>query len=432
MSGFFYTNLRWHREQSSSIHELFMYGGFFYGKKGGNVMERNNGYFGQFGGAFVPEELKNVLKDVEEAFYKYIEDEEFLNELAYYQRQYIGRENPLYLAKRLSEQLGGAKIYLKREDLNHTGAHKINNAMGQVLLAKRMGKKRIIAETGAGQHGVATATVCALMGLECIIYMGSIDIKRQELNVFRMEMLGAKVVPVTTGTATLKDAVDEALADFVANAYDTFYLLGSAVGPHPYPTMVREFQSVIGKEARKQILEAEGKLPDYIVACVGGGSNAIGLFAPFVDDLSVKIVGVEPGGKGLDTNEHAASISKGSVGVIHGFKCYTLQDENGEPLPVHSIAAGLDYPGVGPEHSYYKESNRAEYIAITDDEAMQAFFLLSRTEGIIPAIESAHAVAYAVKLAKTLSKDQTIIVNLSGRGDKDVNQVKEMNLLDKN
>ncbi len=409
-----------------------MYGDFFYGKKGGNVMERNNGYFGQFGGAFVPEELKNVLKDVEEAFYKYIEDEEFLNELAYYQRQYIGRENPLYLAKRLSEQLGGAKIYLKREDLNHTGAHKINNAMGQVLLAKRMGKKRIIAETGAGQHGVATATVCALMGLECIIYMGAIDIKRQELNVFRMEMLGAKVVPVTTGTATLKDAVDEALADFVANAHDTFYLLGSAVGPHPYPTMVREFQSVIGKEARKQILEAEGKLPDYIVACVGGGSNAIGLFAPFVDDLSVKIVGVEPGGKGLDTNEHAASISKGSVGVIHGFKCYTLQDENGEPLPVHSIAAGLDYPGVGPEHSYYKESNRAEYIAVTDDEAMQAFFLLSRTEGIIPAIESAHAVAYAVKLAKTLSKDQTIIVNLSGRGDKDVNQVKEMNLLDNN
>ena len=395
-------------------------------------MERNNGYFGQFGGAFVPEELKNVLKDVEEAFYKYIEDEEFLNELAYYQRQYIGRENPLYLAKRLSEQLGGAKIYLKREDLNHTGAHKINNAMGQVLLAKRMGKKRIIAETGAGQHGVATATVCALMGLECIIYMGAIDIKRQELNVFRMEMLGAKVVPVTTGTATLKDAVDEALADFVTNAHDTFYLLGSAVGPHPYPTMVREFQSVIGKEARKQILEAEGKLPDYIVACVGGGSNAIGLFAPFVDDLSVKIVGVEPGGKGLDTNEHAASISKGSVGVIHGFKCYTLQDENGEPLPVHSIAAGLDYPGVGPEHSYYKESNRAEYIAVTDDEAMQAFFLLSRTEGIIPAIESAHAVAYAVKLAKTLSKDQTIIVNLSGRGDKDVNQVKEMNLLDNN
>jgi len=409
-----------------------MYGGFFLWKKGGNVMERNNGYFGQFGGAFVPEELKNVLKDVEEAFYKYLEDEEFLSELAYYQRQYIGRENPLYLAKRLSEQLGGAKIYLKREDLNHTGAHKINNAMGQVLLAKRMGKKRIIAETGAGQHGVATATVCALMGLECIIYMGAIDIKRQELNVFRMEMLGAKVVPVTTGTATLKDAVDEALADFVANAHDTFYLLGSAVGPHPYPTMVREFQSVIGKEARKQILEAEGKLPDYIVACVGGGSNAIGLFAPFVDDLSVKIVGVEPGGKGLDTNEHAASISKGSVGVIHGFKCYTLQDENGEPLPVHSIAAGLDYPGVGPEHSYYKESNRAEYIAITDDEAMQAFFLLSRTEGIIPAIESAHAVAYAVKLAKTLSKDQTIIVNLSGRGDKDVNQVKEMNLLDKN
>ncbi len=394
-------------------------------------MKKNNGYFGQFGGAFVPDELKNVLKEVEEAFYEYIEDEEFLNELSYYQRQYIGRENPLYFAKRLSEQLGGAKIYLKREDLNHTGAHKINNAMGQVLLAKRMGKKRIIAETGAGQHGVATATVCALMGMECIVYMGAVDIKRQELNVFRMEMLGAKVVPVTTGTATLKDAVDEALADFVANADTTFYLLGSAVGPHPYPTMVREFQSVIGREARKQIIETEGKLPDYIVACVGGGSNAIGLFAPFVEDLSVKIVGVEPGGKGLDTNEHAASISKGKVGIIHGFKCYTLQDENGEVLPVHSIAAGLDYPGVGPEHSYYKESNRADYVAVTDDEAMEAFFLLSRTEGIIPAIESAHAVAYAVKLAKTLSKDQTIIVNLSGRGDKDVNQVKEMNLLNK-
>ena len=389
-------------------------------------MKRSDGYFGEFGGAFVPEPLKKVLDEVAEKFYECMEDPEFLRELEYYQKQYIGRENPLYYAQRLSEETGGAKIFLKREDLNHTGAHKINNAIGQALLAKRMNKKRIVAETGAGQHGVATATVCALLGLDCVIYMGEKDTQRQELNVFRMEMLGAKVVPVTTGTATLKDAVDAALEDFVKNAEDTFYLLGSAVGPHPYPTMVREFQSIIGKEARKQIVEAEGRLPDYVIACIGGGSNAIGLFHPFVEDKEVKIIGVEPAGKGLDTTEHAASISKGTVGIIHGFKCYTLQDEQGEPLPVHSIAAGLDYPGVGPEHSYYKSIGRADYVAITDDEAMKAFFALSKLEGIIPAIESSHAVAYAMKLAKTLSQDQIIIVNLSGRGDKDVTQVKEM------
>lgn len=389
-------------------------------------MEKSNGYFGQFGGAFVPEPLKAVLKEVEDNFYRYIEDEDFLKELSYYLKQYVGRENPLYFAERLTEHAGGAKIYLKREDLNHTGAHKINNTIGQVLLAKRMGKKRIIAETGAGQHGVATATVSALFGMDCTIYMGEVDMKRQELNVFRMELLGAKVVPVKRGTATLKDAVDAALEDFVMNAENTFYLLGSAVGPHPYPTMVREFQSIIGKEARRQILSAEGRLPDYVVACVGGGSNAIGLFHPFFDDREVKIVGVEPAGKGLDTNDHAASLSKGTVGVIHGFKCYTMQDGKGEPLPVYSIAAGLDYPGVGPEHSYYKEIGRAEYAGITDDEALKAFFDLSRIEGIIPALESSHAVAYAMKLAKTLQKDKIIIANLSGRGDKDVYQVMEM------
>lgn len=389
-------------------------------------MEKKNGYFGQFGGAFVPEPLKNVLREVEENFNKYIQDEEFLKELNYYFKQYVGRENPLYFSEMLTTKVGGAKIYLKREDLNHTGAHKINNALGQALLAKRMGKKRIIAETGAGQHGVATATVCALFGMECIIYMGEVDIKRQELNVFRMELLGAKVIPVTSGTATLKDAVDVALEDFVKNADNTYYLLGSAVGPHPYPTMVREFQSIIGKEARAQILQAENRLPDYLVACVGGGSNAIGLFHPFVNDVSVKIIGVEPGGKGLETPDHAASLSKGTVGIIHGFKCYNLQDDAGEPLPVYSMAAGLDYPGVGPEHSYYKETGRAEYVSITDAEAMEAFNLLCKTEGIIPALESSHAIAHAIKLAKTLSKDKIIIVNLSGRGDKDVYQVKEM------
>ncbi|MBU3144923.1 tryptophan synthase subunit beta [Clostridium sp. CF012] len=389
-------------------------------------MEKSTGYFGQFGGAFVPEELQLVLKDVEEAFYKCIVDEDFLKELAYYQKQYIGRENPLYYAEKLSKKLDGAKIYLKREDLNHTGSHKINNAIGQALLAKKMGKKRIIAETGAGQHGVATATVCALFGMDCTIYMGEVDTKRQALNVFRMELLGAKVVTVKTGTATLKDAVDEALNDFVENAKDTYYLLGSAVGPHPYPTMVREFQSIIGIEARRQIINAEGKLPDYLVACVGGGSNAMGLFHPFFNDKDVIMIGVEPAGKGLDTDEHAASLTKGSVGIIHGFKCYNIQDENGEPLPVYSVAAGLDYPGVGPEHCYYKDTGRAEYVSVTDKESIIALLELSRIEGIIPAIESAHAIAYGIKLAASLSKDKVIIINLSGRGDKDVAHVKEM------
>ncbi len=389
-------------------------------------MINNGGYFGEFGGKFVPEQLIKPLTELEENFYKYIEDEEFLKELDFYFKEYIGRSNPLYFAERLTKEIGGAKIYLKREDLNHTGAHKINNAIGQILLAKKMGKKRVIAETGAGQHGVATATVCALLGLDCTIYMGEIDTKRQELNVFRMELLGAKVVPVKTGTRTLKDAVDEALKDYATNYADTFYLLGSAVGPHPYPTMVREFQSIIGREARAQILEKEGRLPDYLVACVGGGSNAIGLFHPFFNDKEVKIIGVEPAGKGLDTPDHAASISKGTIGIIHGFKCYTLQDENNEPLPVYSVAAGLDYPGVGPEHSYYHSIGRGQYVSVTDQEALDAFTKLSRTEGIIPAIESSHAVAYAIKLAKELTKDQIIIVNLSGRGDKDVEQVKNI------
>ena len=390
------------------------------------MVENNTGYFGQFGGCFVPEQLVAPLKEVEECFFKYINDPEFKKELGYYFTNYVGRQSPLYFADRLTKELGGAKVYLKREDLNHTGAHKINNALGQILLAKKMGKKRIIAETGAGQHGVATATVCALFGLECSIYMGEIDIKRQELNVFRMNLLGAKVVSVSSGTKTLKDAVDAALMDYAENYNDTFYLLGSAVGPHPYPTMVREFQSIIGEEARRQILAAENRLPDYLVAAVGGGSNAIGLFHPFYDDKTVKIIGVEPGGKGLDTPDHAASISKGSVGVIHGFKCYTLQDEHGEPLPVHSVAAGLDYPGVGPEHSFYHESGRGEYVSVNDDEALDAFFMLSKLEGIIPAIESSHAIAHAIKLAKSLPQDKIIIVNLSGRGDKDVGQVIDM------
>lgn len=388
-------------------------------------MERKE-YFGQFGGSYVPKELKKVLDEVAYNFYKYVDDSDFQEELNYYHKQYTGRPNPLYFAEKLTNKIGGAKIYFKREDLNHTGAHKINNAIGQVLLAKRMGKKRIIAETGAGQHGVATATVCAMFGMECIIYMGEIDTKRQALNVFRMELLGAKVVPVTTGTKTLKDAVDAALEDFVANADTTFYLLGSAVGPHPYPVMVREFQSIIGKEAKKQILEQEGRLPDYLVACVGGGSNSIGLFHEFYNDKEVNFVGVEPGGKGLDTPDHAATLTKGDVGIIHGFKCYNLQDETGEPLPVYSIAAGLDYPGVGPEHSFYKESKRANYISVTDNEALQAFQELSRVEGIIPALESSHAVAQAIKIAKDNPKDKIIIVCLSGRGDKDVAQVKEI------
>jgi tryptophan synthase beta chain len=383
-------------------------------------MRKENGLFGEFGGAYVPEELKSILEELEKEFYDAMGDEEFLKELDYYLKEYAGRENPLYFAERLTEKAGGAKIYLKREDLNHTGAHKINNTLGQGLLAKRMGKKRVIAETGAGQHGVATATVCALLDLDCTVYMGEVDTKRQELNVFRMEMLGATVVPVKEGNRTLKEAVDKALEDFVQNRDNTFYLLGSVVGPHPYPMIVRTFQSVIGEEARRQILEKEGRLPDCLVACVGGGSNAMGLFAPFYEDKEVRMIGVEPAGKGLDTKEHAASICKGSVGLIHGFKCYLLDHDT------HSIAAGLDYPGVGPEHSHFKDIKRAEYESVTDIEALDAFFMLSKTEGIIPALESAHAVAYAVKLASTLDKDDIIVVNLSGRGDKDVAQVKDI------
>jgi tryptophan synthase beta chain len=388
-----------------------------------NLLQAENGYFGEFGGSFVPEQLTDALNHLEQAFEQYKNEPEFMEELQYYLKEYVGRPNPLYYAKQLSDKIGGAKIYLKREDLNHTGAHKINNVLGQILLAKRMGAKRIIAETGAGQHGVATATACAMFGIDCTIYMGGLDTERQALNVFRMELLGAKVVAVQDGGRTLKEAVDAALEDYAQNYENTFYLLGSALGPHPYPTIVRHFQSVIGYEAKKQHFEKENRLPDYVVACVGGGSNAIGLFAPFYYDKEVKMVGVEPGGKGIETGEHAAPLTAGEPGVIHGFKCYMMKDENGDIAEAHSIAAGLDYQGVGPEHSYYKDTGRAEYVAIKDDEALYAFHTLSRMEGIIPALESSHAVAYAMKLAATLAKDQTIIVNLSGRGDKDVEQV---------
>ncbi|HOV26347.1 MAG TPA: tryptophan synthase subunit beta [Pseudobacteroides sp.] len=386
-------------------------------------LPNSTGFYGEYGGRFVPENLVKVLDEVKEAFYKYKDDPEFLKELNYYYKNFVGRPNPLYYAERLTKQIGGAKIYLKREDLNHMGAHKINNTIGQVLLAKRLGKKRIIAETGAGQHGVATATACALFEMECIIYMGEEDTRRQALNVFRMELLGAKVVPVKTGTRTLKDAVDEALNDLIENYENTFYMLGSAVGPDPYPEMVKHFQSVIGNEVKEQIMELEGRLPDYLVACVGGGSNAIGLFAPFYDDKDVKMVGVEPAGKGIDTPDHAATISLGSPGIIHGFKCYLLQDEKGEPLPVYSIAAGLDYPGVGPEHSYYKDSGRAQYVVATDQEAIDAFLKFSKVEAIIPAIESSHAIAYGMKLAGELDKDKIVVINVSGRGDKDVAEI---------
>lgn len=386
----------------------------------------SKGFFGEYGGRFVPEKLVKVLDEVKEAFYKYKDDPEFLKELDYYFKYFVGRPNPLYYAQRLTEEIGGAKIYLKREDLNHMGAHKINNTLGQVLLAKRLGKKRIIAETGAGQHGVATATACALFNMECIVYMGEEDTRRQALNVFRMELLGAKVVPVKTGTRTLKDAVDEALNDLVENYQNTFYMLGSAVGPDPYPEIVKHFQSVIGRETKQQIMELEGRLPDYVVACVGGGSNAIGMFAPFYDDKEVKMVGVEPAGKGLNTPDHAATLTAGTPGVIHGFKCYLLQDDQGEPLPVYSIAAGLDYPGVGPEHSFYKDSGRAEYCSVTDKEAIDAFLKLSKTEAIIPAIESSHAVSYGMKLAKTLDKDKIVVICLSGRGDKDVAEIADI------
>lgn len=380
------------------------------------------GFFGEFGGQYVPAELQEALNHVAE-FYEQIRlDSEFQDELAYYLSKYVGRPSPLYFAERLSKELGGAKIYLKREDLNHTGSHKINNVLGQALMARRMGVKRIIAETGAGQHGVATATACALLDIDCTIYMGREDMARQELNVFRMELLGAKVQGVDTGLKTLKDAVDAALEDFAQNYTNTYYLLGSAVGPYPYPQMVRDFQSIIGTEAKEQILEDAGRLPNYVVACVGGGSNAIGLFAPFYEDKDVKMIGCEPGGTGSKIGENAASVSYGSPAVLHGFRCYAIVDETGEAGPTSSIAAGLDYPGIGPEHSYYHASGRAEYVPVSDKEALEAFQVLSKTEGIIPAFESAHAVAQALKLAPTLPSEQIIIVNVSGRGDKDASQ----------
>lgn len=382
------------------------------------------GRFGSFGGRYVPEVLMPALLELEEAYAAAKDDPDFQTELAYYLREYVGRPTPLYHAQRLTEQLGGAKIYLKREDLNHTGAHKINNAIGQILLARRMGKKRIIAETGAGQHGVATATACAMFGMECEVFMGVEDVERQSLNVFRMKLLGAKVVPVSSGMGTLKDAVNGAFRDWVTNVRTTYYLFGSACGTHPYPTIVRDFQIVIGIEAREQILAKEGRLPDSLIACVGGGSNAIGLFAPFYADEGVEMVGVEAAGEGLD-GRHAAPLTAGTVGIFHGSRCYLLQEEDGQITPAHSISAGLDYPGVGPEHSFYRETGRARYVAITDDEAVEGFQLLCRTEGIIPALESAHAIAYLPTLAKDVGADGIIVMNLSGRGDKDTTMIAE-------
>lgn len=379
-----------------------------------------NGKFGQFGGRYVAETLMPLVLELEKAYEEAKSDPEFVKELNYYFKYYVGRPSPLYFAKSLSEHCGGAKIYLKRDELNHTGSHKINNCIGQILLAKRMGKKRIIAETGAGQHGVATATVCALFDLPCTIYMGAKDIERQKPNVFRMRLLGAEVTAVESGSKSLKNAINEAMRDWIANANDTYYLLGTVAGPHPYPSMVRDFHSVIGKEAKAQCFEEENKLPDALVACIGGGSNSIGLFHEFLEDESVKMYGVEAAGKGLETNKHAASISKGSVAVLHGNKTYFLQDDDGQIHDAHSISAGLDYPGIGPEHAYLHDIGRVNYVEATDKEAMDAFQLLCKLEGIIPAIESSHGISYACKLAKTMAKDQIIIVNLSGRGDKDI------------
>ena len=381
------------------------------------------GRFGDFGGRYVPETLMNALIELEQSYEQVKDEPDFQAELAYLLKQYAGRENPLYYAERLTSHLGGAKIYLKREDLNHTGAHKINNALGQGLLAKRMGKHKVIAETGAGQHGVATATVAALLGMECKVFMGEEDTIRQQLNVFRMKLLGAEVIPVTSGTKTLKDACNEALRYWVSNVHDTFYILGSATGPHPYPKMVRNFQRIIGDETRRQILDAEGRLPDMLVAAVGGGSNAIGMFYPFIEDEEVQLVGVEAAGSGIDTPYHAATMTKGSTGVFQGSMSYLLQDAFGQVLPAHSISAGLDYPGVGPEHSYLKDIKRAKYYPITDQEALEALQLLCRTEGIIPALESSHAVAQVMKLAPTMNQDQIIVICLSGRGDKDVESI---------
>jgi len=382
-----------------------------------------NGHFGPYGGKFVAETLMGPLQELTEAYTRYLKDPEFLAELDDELHHYVGRPSPLYHAKRWSEILGGAQIYLKREDLNHTGAHKINNTVGQVLLAKRMGKTRIIAETGAGQHGVATATVAARLGLECIVYMGSEDIKRQSTNVFRMKLLDATVVPVESGSRTLKDALNEAMRDWITNIDDTFYIIGTVAGPHPYPVMVRDFQTVIGREARQQCLEQAGRLPDVLIACVGGGSNAIGLFNPFIDDKDVAIYGVEAGGLGLETGRHAAPLNAGRPGVLHGNRTYLMEDDNGQIIETHSISAGLDYPGVGPEHSWLKDSGRVKYVVINDDEALQGFHDLTKIEGIMPALESSHALAYATKLAPKMRKDEIIIINLSGRGDKDIETV---------
>ncbi|MDU6946579.1 MAG: tryptophan synthase subunit beta [Streptococcus parasanguinis] len=382
-------------------------------------MTETKGYFGQFGGSFVPEPIQNLLNQLEETFEQYKNDPEFIAEYKHYLKDYSGRETPLYFAESLTEHLGGAKIYLKREDLNHLGSHKLNNVLGQILLAKRMGKTRVIAETGAGQHGVATAAAAAKFGMACDVYMGAEDVERQRLNVFRMEMMGATVHAVETGTKTLKDAVDAAFGAWMADL-DAFYVLGSAVGPHPYPTIVHEFQKVISEESKRQILEKEGRLPDYVIACVGGGSNAIGAFSQYVGDEEVKLVGVEAAGHGLDTDQHAATMTKGTVGVVDGMKTYAVFSEDGKVAPVYSISAGLDYPGVGPEHAFFKDSGRVEYVAATDDEAVEALLLLSKTEGILPAIESSHAIAEAVKRAPQLDKDKIIIINVSGRGDKDV------------
>lgn len=382
-------------------------------------MTETKGYFGQFGGSFVPEPIQNLLDQLDATFEQYKNDPEFIAEYKHYLKDYSGRETPLYFAESLTDHLGGAKIYLKREDLNHLGSHKLNNVLGQILLAKRMGKTRVIAETGAGQHGVATAAAAAKFGMACDVYMGAEDVERQRLNVFRMEMMGATVHAVETGTKTLKDAVDAAFGAWMADL-DAFYVLGSAVGPHPYPTIVHEFQKIISEESKRQILEKEGRLPDYVIACVGGGSNAIGAFSQYVGDEEVKLVGVEAAGHGLDTDQHAATMTKGTVGVVDGMKTYAVFGEDGKVAPVYSISAGLDYPGVGPEHAFFKDSGRVEYVAATDDEAVQALLLLSKTEGILPAIESSHAIAEAVKRAPQLDKDKIIIINVSGRGDKDV------------
>ena len=379
--------------------------------------------FGQYGGQYVPETLMTVLKVLEKEYEEYCFTDEFKNEFMYYMKEYVGRPSALTYCERLTKELGGAKVYLKREDLNHTGAHKINNALAQALLAKHMGKTKVIAETGAGQHGVATATVAALFGMECEVYMGVEDIERQKLNVFRMELLGAKVIPVTTGTGTLKDATNEAIRTWVAREEDTFYIIGSAVGPHPYPTMVRDFQRIIGDETRKQVLEKEGRLPDRVFACVGGGSNSIGMFYPFVEDKSVELVGVEAAGRGIETGEHASAFSGGRTGVLHGMKTYIMQDDDGCVIPVYSISAGLDYPGVGPEHAYLHDIGRVRYTSVTDDEAIDAFQMLCRTEGIMPAIESSHALAGAVKEIPKMGKDEIAVICLSGRGDKDVHTV---------